>query len=189
HRTITVFTPGKSSFEAQLEEYHHARTPTPPGPNPKPNSRRGHLTLKITTMRFPPPSILLSLLSALPVALCAPADTPATTTLLSVTPTPSSTFPLQTHNTSIYPSLSHRGESDGSDAAQTEPLNSDPSQTLTNFVAAPTEADGEAQHWYIVTYYSCVLVLPALWSFLSTLVLLHFGFPRFSDERSEEKMP
>ncbi|KFY40300.1 hypothetical protein V495_05494 [Pseudogymnoascus sp. VKM F-4514 (FW-929)] len=107
-------------------------------------------------MRFPSPSILLSFLSALPLVLCAPADTPATTTLLSVTPTPSSTFPLQTLDTSVYPNLSHRGDSSEGAAANTAPLNPDPSQTLTDFVPAPTGTDGEAQHWYIVTYYSCV---------------------------------
>ncbi|KFY00575.1 hypothetical protein O988_03244, partial [Pseudogymnoascus sp. VKM F-3808] len=144
------------SFEPQAEEYHLARKPTPPYQNSKPNSRRGYPSLKATAMRFPPPSILLSLLAALPLALCAPADTPATTTLLSATPTPSSTFPHQTPNTSVYPSLSHRGDAAEGPTANTVPLNPDPNQTLTDFVAAPTEADGEAQHWHIVTYYSCV---------------------------------
>lgn len=59
--------------------------------------------------------------------------------------------------------------------ANIKPLNSEPSLTVTDFVPAPTGADGEAQHWYIVTYWSCVLVFPVLLSFLSTLMLLRFG--------------
>ncbi|KFY84951.1 hypothetical protein V500_08855 [Pseudogymnoascus sp. VKM F-4518 (FW-2643)] len=126
-------------------------------------------------MWFSPPSIILSILYALPLALSAPADAPATTTLLSVTRSPSPTFPLQTPNTSPYPNADRRRGDESDDLAKIEPLNSDPSQTLTDFVPAPTGPDGKVQHWYIVTYWSCVLVLPALFSFLSTLLLLRFG--------------
>lgn len=59
--------------------------------------------------------------------------------------------------------------------ANIKPLNSESSLTVTDFVPAPTVSDGEAQHWYIVTYWSCVLVFPALLPFLSTLMVLRFG--------------
>ncbi|KAL5350132.1 hypothetical protein ACLOAV_005169 [Pseudogymnoascus australis] len=121
-------------------------------------------------MWFPPPSIILYILYALPFALGAPADTPATTTLLPVTRAPSSTFPLQTPKTRYYSSVGRREDGESDDMANIEPLNSDPSLTATDFVPAPTGSDGEAQHWYIVTYWSCVLVFPDLLSFLSTLV-------------------
>ncbi|KFZ16146.1 hypothetical protein V502_05236 [Pseudogymnoascus sp. VKM F-4520 (FW-2644)] len=126
-------------------------------------------------MWFSPPSVILSILYALPLALSAPADAPATTTLLSVTRTLSPTFPLQTPNTSTYPGADRRGDDESENMAKIEPLNSEPSQTLTDFVPAPTGPNGKAQHWYIVTYWSCVLVLPALFSLLSTLLLLYFG--------------
>ncbi|KFY83368.1 hypothetical protein V498_08126 [Pseudogymnoascus sp. VKM F-4517 (FW-2822)] len=97
-------------------------------------------------MLFPSPSIILSILYALPFALGAPADTPATTTLLPVTQASSSTFPLQTPITRYYSSVGRRGDGESDDTANIRPMNSEPSLTVTDFVPAPTGSDGEAQH-------------------------------------------
>ena len=139
-------------------------------------------------MWFSSSSIILSILYALPLALGAPADTPATTTLFSVTPTLSRTFPLQTPNTRPYLSVDPRADDESENMAKIAPLYSEPSQTLTDFVPAPTGPDGKVQHWYIVTYWSCVLVLPALFSFLSTLLLLYFGGLQVLGGGLKEKM-
>ncbi|KFY11914.1 hypothetical protein V491_06993 [Pseudogymnoascus sp. VKM F-3775] len=96
-------------------------------------------------MWLSPFSIILPLFITLPVALGAPADMPATTTLLPLTPTLSSTFPLQTPQTSSS-TRPGRQDDESNDPTRAAHLLGDPSQTLTEFDPVPTGQDGKVQH-------------------------------------------
>jgi hypothetical protein len=135
-----------------------------------------HLALETIAMRLLSHSVVLSILCSLPFAISAPADTSATTTLVSVViRTASPTIPLQTSNTASYSSVDIAEYDESDTTAKTGPGDLGPGRTLTNFVPAPTGPNGQVEHWYIVTYWSCVLVLPAFSPFLSTQLLLqHF---------------
>ncbi|OBT39952.1 hypothetical protein VE00_09440 [Pseudogymnoascus sp. WSF 3629] len=94
-------------------------------------------------MRPSLPYLIFSLLTTLPLALSAPADTPATTTLHSVTPTLSSAFPFRTPYDSPYQGAGCRGGDESDEPWKIAPLHSEPSQILTEFVPAPTGPDGK----------------------------------------------
>ncbi|OBT52656.1 hypothetical protein VE04_07142 [Pseudogymnoascus sp. 24MN13] len=92
-------------------------------------------------MRFLTPCIILSLLTTLPLALSAPADTPATTTLLSLTPTLPSKFPHQTPYEGAYPDAHRCGDDERDEPWRGAPLDSEAGGTITEFVPETTAVD------------------------------------------------